>query len=206
MIDTITSEIEQLAATVRRTTRRAALSAMLGAVTVAGCATNAMPELQATDKVVDLERFMGDWYVVGSIPIDFFFVSEAGAHNAVESYTLNADGSIDTRYRFRQDSFTGPVKTFNPTAFVHNADTNAEWRMQFVWPFKSAYLIVHVDDDYSETIIGVPDRKFVWIMTRDPDISDDRYAALLDRVAAAGYDLEPVVRIPHSWPEQPPAE
>jgi apolipoprotein D and lipocalin family protein len=206
MIDRMSNETSRFLATLQRITHCAALSAMLAAISLAGCATNTMPDLQATTKVVDLERFMGDWYVVGSIPIDFFFASEAGAHNGVESYALNADDSIDTRYRFRQDSFTGPVKTFNPTAFVYNTETNAEWRMQFIWPFKSAYLIVYVDDDYSETIIGVPDRKFVWIMTRDPDISDERYAALLARVAAAGYDTEPVVRIPQSWPEQPVAE
>lgn len=167
-----------------------------------GCATNAMQPLQATSKQVDIERFMGDWYVVGSIPIDYFFASEAGAHNAIESYALQDDGSIATQYRFRQDSFDGPVKTFNPTGFIYNTETNAEWRMQFMWPFKSAYLIVHVDDDYSETIIGVPDRKFVWMMTRTPDISPAAYTALLDRVAAAGYATDEVVRIPHAWPEQ----
>ena len=58
--------------------------------------------LRATDKKMDLDRFMGDWYVVGSIPIDLFFASEAGAHNAVESYELNDDGSINTTYRFPQ--------------------------------------------------------------------------------------------------------
>ncbi len=158
--------------------------------------------LRATDKKMDLNRFMGDWYVVGSIPIDLFFASEAGAHNAVESYELNDDGSINTTYRFRKDGFDGPVKSFNPTGFVHNTETNTEWRMQFLWPFKSAYLIVHVDDDYSETIIGVPNRKYIWIMTRSPDISDAQYQNLLDIAAETGHDLSKIVRIPHRWPEE----
>ena len=137
---------------------------------LSGCSSN-QEALRAIDTPVDLERFMGDWYVIGSIPIDFFFASEAGAHNAVESYSLKDDGSIDTRYRFRKDSFDGPVKSFNPTGFVYNTETNAEWRMQFVWPFKAAYLIMYLDDDYSQTIIGVPDRSFIWIMAREPDMS-----------------------------------
>jgi len=164
-----------------------------------GCST--ADALRATDKKIDLPRFMGDWYVIGSIPIDFFFVSEAGAHNAVESYALNEDGSIDTRYRFRKDSFDGPVKSFNPTGFVYNTETNAEWRMQFLWPFKSAYLIVYLADDYSSTIIGVPNRDYIWIMARSPDISEEEYQKLLDISAAAGYDLDKIVRIPHQWPE-----
>lgn len=160
-----------------------------------------LPPLQATDTVIDIDRFMGDWYVVGSIPIDLPFVSEAGAHNAVETYALNPDGSIDTRYRFRKNSFDGPLKTFNPTGFIYNVETRAEWRMQFLWPFKSAYLIVHVDEDYSETIIGVPNRKFIWLMTRDPDLSESEYQQLLDRAAALGYNIDLIQRILHAWPE-----
>ncbi len=176
---------------------------VLPALMATGCSST--DALRATDKKIDLPRFMGDWYVIGSIPIDFFFASEAGAHNAVESYALNDDGSIDTRYRFRKDSFDGPVKSFNPTGFVYNTETNAEWRMQFLWPFKSAYLIAYLADDYSSTIIGVPNRDYIWIMARSPDISDADYQKLLDISAAAGYDLDKIVRIPHRWPE-PAAE
>jgi len=168
--------------------------------TMTGCSAS-QEALRATDEKIDLEAFMGDWYVIGSIPIDFFFVSEAGAHNAVETYTLNDDGSIDTRYRFRKDSFDGELKRFNPTGFIFNTETNAEWRMQFLWPFKSAYLIVYVAEDYSQTIIGVPDRKYIWIMTRSPEVSDSEYARLVERAADAGYQTESIVRIPHRWPE-----
>ena len=175
-------------------------AALVMFTTLSGCSST--DALRATDKNIDLQRFMGDWYVIGSIPIDFFFASEAGAHNAVESYALNDDGSIDTRYRFRKNSFDGPVKSFNPTGFVHNTETNAEWRMQFLWPFKSAYLIVYLDDDYSKTIIGVPNRKYIWIMARSPDLSEAEYQELLDISAAAGYDLDEIVRIPHRWPEE----
>jgi len=111
------------------------------------------------------------------------------------------DGSIDTRYRFRKDAFDGPLKEFNPTGFVYNTETNTEWRMQFLWPFKSAYLIAWVDDAYEQTIIGVPNRKYIWLMTRSPDISDAEYAALVQIAADMQYDTSKIVRIPHRWPE-----
>lgn len=160
-----------------------------------------MPPLTASTDPIEIPRFMGDWYVVGSIPIDLPFASEAGAHNAVETYTLMEDGSIDTVYRFRRDSFTGPVKRFNPTGFVHNAPVNTEWRMQFLWPFKSVYLVAWAASDYSETIIGVPNRRYVWLMARDYRLSEDEYQLLVDRAAAMGYDASQIVRIPHRWPE-----
>lgn len=165
-----------------------------------GCSTNMNP-LKATDTPIELDRFMGDWYVIGSIPIDYFFASEAGAHNAIESYTLLDNGKIDTRYRFRKDAFDGPLKSFNPTATVFNTGTNTEWRMQFIWPLSSAYLIAHIEDDYSRTIIGVPDRSYIWIMSRTPDIDAAEYQRLLDIAAELGYNTALIERIPQQWPE-----
>ncbi|MHC4091952.1 MAG: lipocalin family protein [Planctomycetota bacterium] len=167
-----------------------------------GCAATNMPPLEATDRKVDLERFMGDWYVVGFIPVTIPFFSEEGAHNGVESYRLTEEGVIETTYTFRKSGFDGPEKRFTPKGWVYDRETNAEWRMQFLWPFKAAYLIVYIDDSYQETIIGVPSRKYVWIMTRDPNVSEAEYQELLNRVAAAGYDTERVQRVPQQWPSQ----
>jgi apolipoprotein D and lipocalin family protein len=82
---------------------------------------------------------------------------------------------------------------------VHDEETNAEWRMQFLWPFKSAYLIVYLDENYQNTVVGVPDRKHVWIMSRDPGLSDADYDELLERVESLGYDVEKVRRVPQRW-------
>ncbi len=182
------------------------LLAVLCSLSITGCTTSNMPPLQAYDRAIELDRFMGDWYVVGSIPIDLPFASEAGAHNAIESYSINDDGSIDTRYRFRRDAFDGPLKQFNPTGFVYNTTTNTEWRMQFVWPFKSVYLIAWVDEDYRNTIIGVPNRRYVWLMSRTSDLSDAEYGALVDLAGDLGHDTSKIVRIPHRWPEPAAAD
>ena len=178
-----------------------ALFSLLAGGSVAGCATTDAPPLEAIDRYVELERFMGDWFVIASIPIDLWFASEVGAHNGVESYTMREDGRIQTTYTFRQDRFDGEEKLFNPIASVYNTETNAEWRMQFLWPFRSAYLIVYLDDDYQQTIIGVPNRRHVWIMSRTPEISEARYRELVDVVAELGYDTSLLLPVPQSWPE-----
>ena len=176
------------------------LVALLSLASLSACATNDLPPLQALDRKVDLERFMGNWYVIGFIPISFLFFSEEGAHNGLESYRLTDEGVIETTYTFRQGAFDGPEKRLTPKGWVHDQETNAEWRMQFLWPFKAAYLIVYLDEDYQKTIIGVPDRKYVWIMSRDPNLSGADYQQMLDHVAALGYDVERVQRVPQQWP------
>ncbi|MBW2423185.1 MAG: lipocalin family protein [Deltaproteobacteria bacterium] len=142
---------------------------------------------------------MGDWYVLGSIPITFPGFSEAGAHNAVESYELSDDGTIWTTYTFRKNSFDGPERRFTPKGWVHDEATNTEWRMQFVWPFKAAYLIAWVDEAYSEAIIGVPSRSNVWLLSREPNPTEDAYQRLLERTAAFGYDPNAIQRVPQRW-------
>jgi len=186
-------------ASIRRLNRLVALCSL---AILTGCATNEMAPLEAMDRRVDLNRFMGDWYVIGFIPISIPFFSEEGAHNGLESYRLTDQGVIETTYTFREGGFDGPEKRFTPKGWVHDEATNAEWRMQFLWPFKAAYLIVYLDEDYQRTIIGVPDRKYVWIMSRNPELSDADYQELLDYVAHVGYDSEKVQRVPQRWPAE----
>lgn len=167
---------------------------LVSAMTIAsGCATD-FGELETVD-YVDLNRFMGDWYVIANIPT---FV-EKGAHNAIENYSMNTDGTIATRFTFRKDGVDGKEKQYNPKGFVTNTKTNAVWGMRFIWPIKADYRVIYLNDDYSVTVIGRNKRDFVWIMARDSSISDDHYDELIAFVAAAGYDTRLIQRVPQQW-------
>ena len=169
------------------------LIAISGAVVLAGCQASA-PPLQTVD-YVDLERFMGDWYVIANIPT---FV-EKGAHNAIESYRLDDDGSIATTFTFRKDAFDGPQKEYKPRGFVRDTVSNAEWGMQFIWPFKGDYRIIFLDEDYSTTIIGRNKRDYVWLMSRQPDMPGTEYEAAVKFIENAGYDVSALKRVPQQW-------
>ena len=175
----------------RPVTRLMAFAAL--AMFLAGCASKG-PEMK-TVSYVDLDRFMGDWYVIANIPTFL----EKGAHNAVETYELNEDGTIATTFVFREDSFDGDEKRYHPKGFVQDTDTNARWGMRFVWPIKSDYRIVYLDDDYTQTVIARQKRDFVWIMARTPTISDEDYERLVEFVASIGYDTSKIERVPQRW-------
>lgn len=170
-----------------------ALSGLFMLILLSACAAKG-PEMEVVDHV-DLERFMGDWYVIANIPTFL----EKGAHNAVENYKLNADGTIATTFTFRDGSFDGPKKQYTPKGFVSDDESNAIWGMRFIWPIKADYRIVYLDQAYTQTIVGRQKRDYVWIMARTPSISDADYQALLQRVAAMGYDLDEVQRVPQQW-------
>ncbi|WNM60248.1 lipocalin family protein [Candidatus Nitrospira neomarina] len=157
-----------------------------------GCSSP--PPIQIASQV-NLERFMGDWYVIANIPT---FI-ETEAFNAVESYRLNDDGTIATTFTFRKGGFEGEKKMYRPTGFVVDQESNAVWDMQFLWPFKADYRIVYVNSDYSQTIIGRLKRDYVWIMARTPRLPEEDYQHLLKIIADQGYDLSKIQRVPQRW-------
>jgi len=142
---------------------------------------------------VDLQRFMGDWYVHGAAPTAL----DKDAYDAIETYEMREDGKIATTYTFRKGGHDGKLKSLRPLASVRNAETNAEWSMRFFGIVSSPYYILHVSEDYDETVIGHPGRKFAWIMTRSPEVSDAGYERLLSELARRDYDLGRIERIPH---------
>ena len=159
-----------------------------------GCSNHAP---MATVDYVDIDRFMGDWYVIANIPT---FIEE-GAHNAVESYEKSDDGTIATTFTFRDGGFDGERKQYHPRGFIKDTDTNALWGMQFIWPIKADYRVVYLDKDYTKTVIGREARDYVWLMARNPELTDDEYEEVVEYIDSIGYDISRLQRVPQQWPE-----
>lgn len=143
-------------------------------------------------KDVDLQRFMGDWYVIANIPT---FI-EKNAYNALESYAMNDDGTIATTFTFNEGAYDGELKIYTPLGFVDEAN-NSEWGMQFIWPFKAEFLIAYLSHDYQYTIIARTARDYLWIMSRSPFISDDDYDHLVQQCVDMGYSRDQIQKVPH---------
>ena len=161
---------------------------------ISGCALNDSP--LPTAENVNIDRFMGRWYVHGYTPI----IVDKDAHNAIEHYRLDSDKKIQTTYQFRDGGVDAEIKTLTPVGWVdEGVDSNAQWRMQFIWPFTADYIILHLDAEYSETIIAHPSRKYAWIMLRSDVVSDADYDRLLSKLKAVGYDTNLMQKLPHDW-------
>jgi len=172
-----------------------AIRAALAGLLLAGCSGPALPPLALAPKV-DLARFMGDWYVIASIPT---FI-ETDAWNAVESYRLDADGSIATTFTFREGGFDGEAKRYTPRGFIVEGTGNAVWGMRFVWPIKADYRIAYLSPDYGQVVIGREKRDYVWIMARRPQIPEADYQRLLGFLREQGYDTARLRKVPQQWP------
>lgn len=151
---------------------------------------------------VNLDRFMGQWYVIATIPTRF----EKDAYNAVETYALQSNGHVDTSFHFRPGAFDAPVKSIHSTGFVTPGTGNAVWGVQVFWPIKAQYIVAYLKDDYSQVIVARDARDYTWVMARTPTVSAADYAALVARVKAFGYDTSRLRKVPQRWDNAVPGE
>ncbi len=159
---------------------------------LAACTSNPVPNQELAEKV-DIEKFMGTWYVHGYTPTAI----DKNAWNGTETYERLPNGKIQTTYEFRKESPDGKLKTYHPVGTIVNSETNAEWRMRFFGIINAAYYILYVDPDHTFTVIGHPNKKYAWIMSREPEIGEERYSRLRNELVKREYDLSNFERMRH---------
>jgi apolipoprotein D and lipocalin family protein len=141
---------------------------------------------------IDIPRFMGDWYVIASIPTRL----EKDAFDAIENYRLDDDGTIDTTFTFRKGAFDGKPRKLNARGFVKDDPSKSVWGMQFVWPIKADYRIAWIAPDYSQVVVARAKRDYVWIMARTPGIPAEDLAKLKSFAGSLGYDPAKILDVP----------
>jgi len=170
---------------------------MIALLTIMASSAAALAEggRQPFQKVVermDLEKFLGSWYVIGVMPTPF----EKGAENGIETYSLDRKGNIRVEYVFYKN---GKKKVMRQKGWILDKERNTEWEVQPLWPLKLPYLIIDLADDYRYTVIGTNNYKYVWIMSRTPSISEEDYAGILSRLEDRGYKTADIQRMQQVW-------
>jgi apolipoprotein D and lipocalin family protein len=145
---------------------------------------------------VDISRYMGKWYVISARGI---FV-ENEAYNSTETYVWNEkENRIDVDFRMRKGSFGGVEKAYPQKAWIHDTETNAHLKVQFLWPLKFDYLVLDIDPDYQWVVVGVPSQRYLWVMARKPEIPDSKLEEILTRIDTMGYSTKDMRKVPQRW-------
>lgn len=163
---------------------------------LAGCASRSTVDLRGLEPaaVVDLERYMGRWYVIAHIP----YLAENNKVGSYVEYRLREDGKIEDLYFFRPRHFAAELKRWEGYAWVIPGTGNAVWKTRFVWPLTVDYVILDVDPEYRWALVGHPKRDLAWIFHREPQIADALHADLLRRLQRHGFDPEALRKVPQS--------
>ena len=147
-----------------------------------------------TVESVDLELFMGKWFVIALVPN----MIEKGATNSSDTYVLNKDGTIDITYDAIKD---GKQRQIKQKGTVVNKTSNAEWTIQMRKPFvpfmKFPFKIVYVDKNYEFMAVGYPKNSMGWIMGRSTKVSDEDYKKIISALVELGYTEEQFELVKH---------
>lgn len=164
------------------------LTALLSVALLGGCA--GQPPLRQA-KSVDLDRYMGTWYVIAHVP----YFAERGDVATADEYRRRGDGGIAVTYHYRK-GFDAPEKTWGGRAWLPDPADPAHWKVQLVWPFRSDYVIVDLSPDYRSVLVGLPSRKLMWIMARERQLPEADYRRLLDVAKTQGFPVDQVRKVP----------
>ena len=134
---------------------------------------------------VDLNRYVGKWYEIASFP--HFF--QKGCNCTTAEYTLSDKGYVVVENRCNKDSINGKESYIKGKAFVVKNTGNAKLKVQFFWPFRAKYWIIDLADDYSFAVVGHPNRKYLWILSRTPVMSETTYLQIVERLRNKGFDI-----------------
>ncbi len=150
---------------------------------------------------VDLTRYVGRWYEIARLPMRF---EEDCDSDITATYTLRADGQIHVANACRKAS--GDLKRSEGTArLADKSEPNSKLQVTFLPPFLQKlpfvwadYWIIELDADYRWAAVGEPNRKFLWILARTPELDKADYQGILERTIRQGYDLSDLIVTPHT--------
>ena len=153
----------------------------LTAFLLCSCATRLPPP--ATVGAVDLNRYAGEWYEIESFPSWF----QSGCTGTKAAYTPQADGTVKVvntcvRRGGRPTSIEGSAR-------VVPGSNNDKLKVRLFGPFEGDYWIIALDPGYRWAAVGTPDRRYLWVLAREPQLDPAILGRIRARLAAQGFDV-----------------
>lgn len=139
---------------------------------------------------VDVNKYIGTWYEIARYPNRF----QKGCVGTTAQYSLRDDGKIDVLNQCRENSLNGRVLSAKGTAKIVDKKTNAKLKVTFFWPFYGHYWIIDLGENYEYAVVGHPDRKYLWVLSRTPEMEEPLYNQILVRINQQGYDVSKLMK------------
>ena len=141
---------------------------------------------------VDLSRYAGRWYEIARLPNRF---EKKCADSVTATYTLRSDGRVDVVNRCRKAN--GEYTTARGKARIVDKKTNAKLKVTFFWPFYGDYWILDLGPNYEYAVVGAPNRDYLWILSRTPQLDEQLYQRLPSEMATRGFATDRMIRTSH---------
>lgn len=146
---------------------------------------------QTTVTALDLNRYLGTWYEIARFDHSF----ERGLEGVTATYSLKEDGKIKVINKGYKNSLNGEPKVAIGKAKL--TDDPGRLKVSFFWIFYADYLVMELDKDYKWVLIGSKSDKYLWILSRTPQLEESVKQHILKLARERGYDTSKLI-----WVEQ----
>ena len=150
-------------------------------------ANNHIKVNNSTVKELNIHRYMGKWYEIARYDHSF----ERGMTHVYTEYTLENDGKIRVLNKGikngKPKEIVGKGKQPNPKEYPGRLKVSF-----FLW-FYGDYYIMELDKDYRYALVGSSSDKYLWILSRTPEMTKAQLDGLLQNIARRGYDLSKLI-------------
>ncbi len=136
---------------------------------------------------VDLKKYLGKWYEIAHLPAKF----QEGCSETTATYTLTKEGTVSVLNECKKD---GKTKRAKGKAKVVDKATGAKLKVTFFWPFYGNYWIIKLGNNYEYAVVGTPDRKYLWILSRTPQMDGRLFSEIIDFAQSKGFDMGRLMR------------
>jgi apolipoprotein D and lipocalin family protein len=155
-----------------------------------------IPENVAPVENFKLERYLGRWYEIARLDHSF----ERGLSRVTADYSLREDGGVrvvNRGYLAEKDLWK---EVEGKACFVDRPD-RGYLKVSFFGPFYGSYIVFALDHEhYRYSLVCGPDKSYLWILSRDPDLADGTRNVLIEQAAAAGFDTSRLIFVQHEKP------
>jgi apolipoprotein D and lipocalin family protein len=140
---------------------------------------------------VELQKYMGKWYEIAHLPAKF----QEGCSETTATYTLKEDGSVAVLNECKKND---KLRLAKGRAKVIDKTTGAKLKVTFFWPFYGDYWIIKLGANYDYSVVGTPNRKYLWILSRTPQMDDKLFSQLIEFVKSKGFNIGSLIKTSHS--------
>ncbi|HYA77800.1 MAG TPA: lipocalin family protein [Verrucomicrobiae bacterium] len=140
---------------------------------------------------VELDKYLGKWYEIAHLPFKY----EDGATDITATYSLLKDGNIGVLNECLKE---GKVKASKGKAKVVDKATGAKLKVTFFWPFYGDYWILKLGENYEYSVVGTPNRKYLWILCRMPKMDQKLFFELTEFAKTKGFYTNNLIQTIHN--------
>lgn len=169
------------------------LSILLCLSCLSACALTGVPDGIQPVGGFEPDRYLGRWYEIARLDHRF----ERGLTKVTAEYSLNPDGSIKVVNKGVSES-TGKRKIATGRAKFVQGSELGYLKVSFFGPFYGSYVIFELDkENYNHALVAGPNRSYLWVLSRHPDMDSSIYQSLVERAQEQGFATENLIKVAH---------